>query len=81
MCPTANKHTILSLAAKAEVLQMENHISCWHLYVCVCVCECVYSACMREKDGNRWWDKSVINYMAQQRSGLNRISTSHFYFY
>lgn len=49
MCLSANKHTVLSLAVKAEVLQMENHSSCWHMCVSVCVRVCVYSARMRRR--------------------------------
>lgn len=51
MCLSANKHTVLSLAVKAEVLQMENHRRAAGICVCLCVCArvCVYSARMRRR--------------------------------
>lgn len=48
MCLSANKHTVLSLAVKAEVLQMENHSSCWHVCVSVYVHASVCTVHARE---------------------------------
>lgn len=77
-----NISAVLSLAVKAAALQMENHISCWHMCVCVCtvhVCvQCMYET---EKDANRWWDKGVINYKDDSETTLWIKKDQHFYFY